>query len=124
MYLRVGDETRKLTGFGQGAVAPGSDWAWTADAPAPVDGRAERLASHGESREVVSFYRVGDILTGSAARVKLETMKVRLIGGPQRAVAVLVSAGPQPGGASPRETIDAFLATLGPIDALIDRLGS
>ncbi len=118
------DEQRKLTGFGQGAVAPGSDWAWTADAPAPPDGRAERLASHGESREVVSFYRVGDTLTGSAARVKLETMKVRLIGGPQRAVAVLVSAGAQPGGSSPREAIDAFLTALGPVDAFVDRIGN
>ncbi len=117
------DEQRKLTGFGQGAVGPGSDWAWTADAPPPPDGRAERLASHGESREVVSFYRVGDILTGSAARVKLETMKVRLIGGPQRSVAVLVSAGPQAGGSSPREAIDAFLTALGPIDAFADSQG-
>ena len=117
------DEQRKLTGFGQGAVGPQSDWAWSEDASPPPDGRAERLASHGESREVVSFYRVGDILTGSAARVKLETMKVRLIGGPQRAVAVLVSAGAQPGGSSPREAIDAFLAALGPVDAFVDRLG-
>ncbi len=122
-WFAAQDESRKLTGFGQGAVGPGSDWAWTADATAPPDGRAERLASHGESREVVSFYRVGDILTGSAARVKLETMKVRLIGGPQRAVAVLVSAGPQPGGASPREAIDGFLAAIGPVDAFVDRLG-
>lgn len=123
-WFAAQDEQRKLTGFGQGAVAPGSDWAWTADAPAPSDGRAERLASHGESREVVSFYRVGNSLTGSAARVKLETMKVRLIGGPQRAVALLVSAGPQAGGSSQREAIDAFLTALGPIDALVDRIGN
>lgn len=117
------DGERKLTGFGQGAVGPGSEWAWTADAPPPPGGRAERLASHGETREVVSFYQVGDTLTGSAMRVKLETMKVRLIGGSQQAVAVLVSAGPQAGGASPREAIDAFLAALGPVDAFADRLG-
>jgi len=113
-------EGRELIGFGQGAVAPDSGWAWTADAAPPPGGRAERLASHGEQREVVSFYRVGDILTGSEARVKIETMKVRLIGGPQRAVAVLVSAGRGSAG-SPREAIDAFLAALGPIDQLADR---
>lgn len=116
------DETRKLVGFGQGAVGLESEWAWSADAPAPPHGRAERLASHGELREVVSFYRVGDSLTGSGARVKLETMKVRLMGGPQRAVALLVSAGPQPGAGSPRETIDAFLTALGPVEVFIDRL--
>ena len=53
-------EGRELVGFGQGAVAPDGDWAWTADAAAPPDGRAERIASHGLVREVVSFYRVGD----------------------------------------------------------------
>jgi exosortase A len=109
------EQGRELVGFGQGAVAPESDWAWTADAPAPENGRAERLASHGEQREVVSFYRVGDSLTGSGARVKLETMKVRLFGGPQRAVAVLVSA-------TEREAIDAFLGALGPVDMMVDRL--
>jgi len=115
------EEGRELVGFGQGAVAPESHWAWSADAAPPPGGRAERLASRGESREVVSFYRVGDILTGSNARVKLETMKVRLIGGPQRAVAVLVSAVPVASGGAPREAVDAFLAALGPVDRLADR---
>jgi len=93
VYARQ-SQGRELVGFGQGAVGPGSAWAWTADAPAPPDGRAERIASHGLVREVVSFYRVGGIVTGSAAAVKLETMRVRLFGGSQRAVAVLVSAPP------------------------------
>lgn len=121
-YFADQGDGREMLGFGQGAVGPGSDWAWTANAAAPPEGRAERLASHGELREVVSFYRVGDIVTGSAARVKLETMKVRLLGGPQRAVAILVSAGAQPGGGSTRDAIDAFLAGLGPVDAFADSL--
>ncbi len=96
-------EGRELVGFGQGAAGPDGAWAWTADAPAPPDGRAERIASHGVERQVVSFYRVGDIVTGSGVGVKLETMKVRLLGGPQRAVAVLASSESRP-------AIDAFLA--------------
>ncbi|MGQ0590541.1 MAG: exosortase A [Sphingosinicella sp.] len=120
VYARQ-SEGRELVGFGQGAVAPDGAWAWTGDAPAPPNGRAERIGSHGLVREVVSFYRIGDILTGSAMGVKLETMKARLIGGPQRAVAVLVSA-PQPAtGTSARPQIDAFLAALGPVERLADR---
>jgi exosortase A len=117
------EEGRELIGFGQGAApsGEGAEWAWTADGDAPPGGRSEILASHGETREVVSFYRVGDILTGSSARVKLETMKVRLLGGQQRAVAVLVSAMPPSTGSSARPAIDAFLATLGPVDQLADR---
>ncbi|TFI58194.1 exosortase A [Sphingomonas parva] len=113
------EEGRELIGFGQGAIAPDGAWAWTADAPAPPSGRAERIASHDDVREVVSFYRVGRILTGSAAAVKLETARVRLLGGPQRAVAVLVSAPARPDGTRP--AIDAFLSSLGPIAPLADR---
>jgi hypothetical protein len=52
---------------------------------------------------------------------KLETTKIRLLGGPQRAVAVLVSAQAPAEGVSPRPAIDAFLASLGPIAPLADR---
>ncbi len=107
-------EGRELVGFGQGAVAPEGRWAWTSNAPPPPDGRAERIASHGLVREVVSFYRVGNIVTGSGMGVKLETMKIRLFGGPQRAVGVLASSESRP-------AIDDFLAALGPVAPLADR---
>lgn len=120
VYARQ-SEGHELVGYGQGAAPPDSPWAWTASAPPPPDGRAERIASHGLVREVVSFYRVGEGLTGSGMTVKLETMKVRLFGGPQRAVAVLVSAPAPAEGVSPRPAIDAFLAALGPVAPLADR---
>lgn len=114
-------EGRELVGYGQGAVAPESAWAWTADAAAPPGGRAERIASHGVAREVLSFYRVGERLTGSAIEVKLETLKTRLFGGPQRAVAILVSAEDSAAGIDARPAIDDFLRALGPLDRLADR---
>ncbi|MDP8912600.1 MAG: exosortase A [Pseudomonadota bacterium] len=114
-------EGRELVGFGQGAVVPGGPWAWASNGPAPPGGRLDRIASHGAVREVATFYRVGSILTGSAAAVKLETMKTRLLGGPQRAVAVMVAAEAPAEGVSPRPAIDAFLKDLGSIEALADR---
>jgi len=69
---------------------------------------------------VATFYRIGGITTGSKMRVKLETLKVRLLGGPQRAVAVLVSAEQPNRNVSARPAIDAFLARLGPVDRLAD----
>jgi len=114
-------EGRELVGYGQGAVASQGAWSWAADAEAPPRGKAERISSHGTIREVASFYRVGDILTGSAAAVKLATVRARLLGGPQRAVAVLVSAEAPAAGVDPRPAIDAFLKDLGPLDALADR---
>ena len=85
-------EGRELVGFGQGAAAPEGDWAWTADAPrsAGRTGGADRLARAGaRGRQLLPRRRDRD---RERARVKLETMKARLLGGPQRAVAVLVSA--------------------------------
>jgi EpsI family protein len=120
VYARQ-SEGRELVGFGQGAVGPEGRWAWTANAAAPLDGRAERIASRRLVREVVSFYRVGGITTGSSLGVKLETMKTRLFGGPQRAVAVLASAPAPAEGDSPRPAIDDFLRALGPVAPLADR---
>ncbi len=114
-------EGRELGGYGQGAADEDGAWSWTGEAPAPADGKAERIGSHGKVREVVSFYRVGDVLTGSSTRVKLETVKVRLLGGPQRAVALLVAAEAPADGLSPRPAIDAFLRDLGPVAPLADR---
>jgi EpsI family protein len=115
-------EGRELVGYGQGAVAPDSGaWAWTASAAAPPGGRAERIASNGVAREVLSFYRVGDVLTGSGVEVKLATLKTRLFGGPQRAVAILVSAEDSAAGVSARPAIDDFVRALGPLDRLADR---
>jgi EpsI family protein len=115
-------EGRELVGYGQGAVAPDSGaWAWTASAAAPPGGRAERIASNGVAREVLSFYRVGEVLTGSGVEVKLATLKTRLFGGPQRAVAILVSAEDSAAGVSARPAIDDFVRALGPLDRLADR---
>jgi exosortase A len=119
VFARQG-EGRELVGYGQGAADEDGAWSWTGEAPAPADGKAERIGSHGKVREVVSFYRVGDIVTGSATRVKLETVRVRLLGGPQRAVAVLVAAEAPADGLSPRPAIDAFLRDLGPVAPLAD----
>jgi exosortase A len=111
------EEGRELVGYGQGAVGPDSGWAWTAGGDAPPGGRLDRIASFGTVREVATFYRVGRVVTGRELAVKLETMKTRLFGGPQRAVAVLVSARE----AGARRAIDDFLPALGPIDTLADR---
>ena len=92
-YARQG-EGRELVGFGQGAADPESEWVWSSPAPAPAHARGEQITAPGPVvRHVVSFYRVGQgPLTGSAAQVKLATLKARLLAGDQRAVAILISA--------------------------------
>ena len=114
-------EGRELVGYGQGTIDPDGFWSWTANTQAPLNGRAERIKTQGAAREVVSFYRVNGITSGSAARIKLATLQARLLNGNQQAVAILVSA-EQIGDASPRASIDAFVKSLGDIDKVADRL--
>ncbi len=116
------EEGRELVGYGQGAIDPDGGWAWTDDRPSPPDGTAFRMSAPGKVvREVVTFYRVGAVTTGSPTAVKLETLRVRLLGGRQRAVTLIVSAEEQ-NGWSARPAIDAFIARLGPVDQFADRI--
>lgn len=118
------EEGKELVGFGQGAIDPESDWAWTSIAAAPSNGTAERIVAPGHIvREVLSFYRVGNVLTGSSTRVKLETLKTRLVGGRQQAAAILISA--EDSAQKPaRAAIDRFLGDLGPVDRLADDIAA
>ncbi|PZO91915.1 MAG: EpsI domain-containing exosortase [Sphingomonas sanxanigenens] len=109
---------REMIGYGQGAIDPDADWQWLADSASFPRAHAQRIAAPGGlQREVLVFYRVGDLLTGSESEAKLETMKVRLFGGPQRAVAILVSGE----GDGARAAVERFVAALGSISALADR---
>jgi exosortase A len=125
LYIAVYDrqsEGRELIGFGQGAVDPDSEWAWTADIAAPVNSKAERITAPGPvARDVLTYYRAGSVTSGSASTIKLATMRARLLGGNSQAVAILVSAEHQDG-KSQRAAIDTFVNDLGNIDILADRM--
>ncbi|WP_083671894.1 exosortase A [Sphingomonas montana] len=114
-------EGHEIVGYGIGAVDPTSRWTWGADGAKIADGRAMRIVGPGDTpRDVLIFYRIGTLTTGSETRVKLETLRNRLMGGSQRAVAVLLSA-QAPRGGTARPTLDAFRVAIGPVDALADR---
>ncbi|MEP9402334.1 exosortase A [Sphingomonas sp. VNH70] len=113
-------EGQELVGFGRGAIRENDRWVRIANTPSIAGGASLRMAAGPVERETATWYRIGDIVTGDADRVKLETLKVRLLGGPQRGVAVLLSAERQRGG-DPRGTIADFVAAAGPIDAIADR---
>lgn len=109
-------EGRELVGFGQGAIGADSPWAWTEDRPAPAGGRAFRMTGPGAVvRDVMTFYRVGDVTTGSEIQVKIETLKARLTGKSQCAAAVIL-VGPD------RGSLEDFLARLGSVKKVADRL--
>ena len=86
-----------------------------------INGKAERIKTKGAAREVVSFYRVNGVTSGSAAQIKLATLKARLTGGDQQAVAILMYPRSRIGDRPPRPAIDAFVKSLGDIDKVADR---
>ncbi|MET0372194.1 MAG: exosortase A [Sphingobium sp.] len=116
------EERRELVGFAQGAADPDTEWTWSSPAPAPQGARGEQITAPGPVvRHVVSFYGVGGApLTGNKPEVKLETMQARLLGGDQRAVALLVSA-EEGEGRPAAAAIDAFLRAMGDAQAIADR---
>jgi exosortase A len=125
LYVAVYDkqsEGRELIGFGQGAVSENSDWAWSAPASAPENAHGEQITAPGPvQRDVISFYRVNGVTSGSAKVIKLAAMKARLFGGNQQAVAVMISAEHMDGGAH-RAAMTAFMKDLGSIDNLADHM--
>jgi EpsI family protein len=112
-------EGKELVGFGQGAIRENDSWVRIEDLPALEGGSALRMTAPGPvEREVVTWYRVGDVVTGSPSRVKAETLKAKLLGGRQRAVAVMVSA--EKGDLPTRAAIKRFLGAMPPVDVLAD----
>lgn len=112
---------KEIVAFGIGPLREDDRWVRVEDLPAINGGRAMRITAPGPTdRIVASWYVVGNIVTSSERRVKIETLKVKLLGGPQRAVAIHVSA-PVRAGHDPRAAIERFVAALGGLDALADR---
>lgn len=114
-------EGKEIVGFGIGPIREDDRWVRVADLPDLAGGSAMRITAPGPvERQVVTWYRIGDVLTHRPVAVKLATLQAKLLGGPQRAVAVHISTEVEPG-SDPRATMMRFLAALGPIARLADR---
>jgi exosortase A len=121
-------EGHKIGAFGTGAIREEDRWVRIADAAPIAGGAALRMTApgyggHAVERVVATWYVVGDRVTADERVVKIETMKAKLLGGPQRAVAVHLSAEVLPG-RDARADIAALAAALGPFRLLGDRIAA
>lgn len=116
-------EGSEAGGFGEGALTPGSGWAWQAPAEIVAGAHAERLLGNGQvGRVALTWYRTGDLLTGSNARLKLAAMADRLALRERPTELLILSAEEVPG--RPAEaTIHAFAQAASPLGPWIDRFG-
>ncbi|WP_379487584.1 exosortase A [Novosphingobium soli] len=113
-------EGREAGGFGQGALMPESAWAWQSAGPAVGPGRSERLLGDGRvERVAVTWYRTGDLLSGSNVRLKLAVVRDRLLLRARPTAMLILSAEDGPSG-SAAGAISAFRAASGPLGPWID----
>lgn len=114
-------EGKELVGFGIGALRENDRWVRVANVPDIAGGRAMRITAAGRVERLVAlWYRLGGITTTSDRTVKIETLKAKLFGGPQAAVAVLISA-PIVAGGDAKGAMSRFVVALGGVDAIADK---
>lgn len=115
---------REAGGFGQGALMPDTGWAWQSDGAAVAGSRAEQLLGNGRiERLAQTWYRTGDVLTGSNARLKLANLADRLALREEPTMMLILSAeAPGPDAADPRAALAAFRAAIGPVGPWMDAI--
>ena len=112
---------KELVSFGTGVLREEDRWVRVQDLPGLADGSAVRITAPGPvERVVATWYVVGGTVTSDEKRVKIETMKARLFGGDQTAVAIHLSSVVHPG-IDPQPAVARFLAALGPLDRVAAR---
>jgi exosortase A len=115
------EEGKEIVGFGQGSADPDGPWDWSESRPAVGEGRGDRIKADHIGREVATFYWIGGTVTGSETRVKLETLKARLTGQEQTAVAIIIaSEGNDQVGA--RASIEGLAQSIGDVGGLAERM--
>lgn len=121
LYASQG-EGREAGGFGQGALVPDSPWAWQSPAPGLANGKGERLLGNGRvERIAITWYRQGELLSGSNLQLKLAVIADHLLLRAEPTTMLILSAEDAPKGtASP--SIAAFVASIQPVAGWMDRV--
>jgi EpsI family protein len=115
-------EGREAGGFGQGALTPKSPWAWQSPGPAMDTGTSERLLGNGRvERVAVTWYRSGELFSGSNAHLKLAVIRDHLLLRARPTATLILSAEDAPRGAASR-SIAAFQASTGPLETWVDHV--
>lgn len=121
LYARQG-EGQEAGGFGQGALIPDSPWSWQSPGPSFAGGKSDRLLGDGTvERVAVTWYRNGDLLTGSNLRLKLAVIANNLLFRARPTAMLILSAEDTPKGAAD-QAIRRFQASTGPLDSWMDRM--
>ncbi|MCB2050871.1 MAG: exosortase A [Novosphingobium sp.] len=117
------EEGREAGGYGEGALMPDTAWRWLRPGPERVDGKSDELLAHGHmKRTAVTFYRTGNLLTGSNTRLKLAIMRDRLLLRARPTAMLILSAEEQAGELPAMDRIAAFHRSTAPTGAWMDAI--
>jgi exosortase A len=113
------DEGKEAGGFGEGALTPGSPWAWIAPGPDAAGAKSDRLlGADRQGRLAQTSYRTGNVLTGSNLRLKLANIADRVVLRARPTMMLILSSEEPHADASLR----AFRASAGPLGPWMDRI--
>lgn len=116
------DDTRDASAYGEGALVPGTPWRWVEPGPGSEQASGDVLLAHGQLVRVTeTSWRTGDLTTGSAARLKLATMRERLLLRRRPTATLILSVEGRPAAEGAR-VIDQFSAAMGDRGAWMDRV--
>jgi exosortase A len=117
-------EGKEAGGFGEGALRPDSGWSWESAGPALPPARSEWLRGEGRTERLAfTWYRSGELFTGSNARLKLATIGDRLLLRTRPVTMLILSTENQPGVRAEVVLAD-FRQSTGPLDSWMDRIAA
>lgn len=117
-------EGSEAGGFGQGALPTDAGWSWLGGGDWAPLARNDRLrAEQGTERLAETYYRSGDLLTGSNLRLRLNSIRDRLVMAPQPTAMLILSCEVRPDRSAARDLAE-FRRTIGPLGQWMDRIGA
>ncbi|MDC0886951.1 exosortase A [Altererythrobacter sp.] len=116
------EDGREATAPASGALIPETLWRWMGGGNIRADAKVDQLYALGRiKRRAETSYRAGDMLTGSAATLKLAAIRDRIA---LRAhpTTMLILSSVEKAGQDPEQAIAAFRRSTGPLGPWIDRI--
>ena len=116
------DDARDASAYGEGALVPETAWRWVGPGPGSAETAGDVLLAHGQLVRVAqTSYRAGDLTTGSAAKLKLATMRDRLLLRRRPTATLILSVEERPA-AEGAEIVDEFATAIGDRGEWMDRI--
>lgn len=115
-------EGREASGFGEGALPENSEWSWNSAGPPVTGAKSDLLRARGSKERLAeTYYRTGELLTGSALKLKLATIGDRLMLRREPTVMLILST-EVTGDEQPGVTLNRFRQATGPVGPWMDRI--